>query len=519
MASRLSYLADRWTWGHTALTVAFVFVMSRLLGPVNEPDLYWHLLLGRHIFTSGDLSGDPSFTFGPHQSWVSTQAAAEVLGFWWLELAGWGGFVLLRVLGGLATAAALAWAVYTCTPRALSRSFRLWVTALTCVVAMQYLNVQERPQTVTFILLPILGYVLIRMVYTGWTPPVVVLFLVVAGWTCLHGGSLLVVPVLAGGYVLRLVAVRFRWLGASGRGDKFWLRGATSVAVAFIATLANPLGWGMYERGAAIAASANVGIIEWKAPWPEFPIMGSAMWIFLAMLAFAAALLWKTSFPRRVFIVDVLFLLPFLAYSQTANRAVPIAVLITAPLIARRWSQAISVAWTRPLRVYAPRAAIPLAASAVALIVAATGYAVATATPVGPETPQRILSGLSQTVGERNVIGSYNITGRLQLLTQPQVRTGLDGRADRYSPEQLRTYFTMVRGEGDWLNILATAYAGTTDFVDVIEAGAVPKLMDLGWREVCREDTTEGTYVWLVAPEVTGSCPTAPLPLVAKIDR
>lgn len=518
--NRVRNLATGWTWGHTALTAALTITLFRLLMPVREPDIYWHLLLGRAIVTDGNLSGDPSFTFGPHQDWISTQSVSEALAYLYFQFAGWGGFVFLRAFGGFLVAAAVAWAIYRLLPRTLGTSFRLWVTAVATFLAVQYPSVQERPQTATFILLPVFGFFLIRMIYTGRTPNLLATFLVVMGWTWLHGGSMLVGPMLLAGWVLRLVARRMGWLGSAGYDDGFLWRGPAVAAAAVLGTLVNPIGWRIYEQGAAITASASVGIVEWATPWPVYPVMYTAMPLLLALWGLAAYLLARcSSFPRRVFIVDALLLVPFVLYSETANRVVPIAVLITIPLVARRWAQALAVVWHRPLPRLVPRAALPIALMLCTVTLGAVAYSSINAAPVGDESPRRIFSGLADTSGERRVIGSYNITGRLQLLTQPEVRTGLDGRADRYSPEQLRSYIKMLRGEDGWLQTLQTGYAGATDYIDMAHSGVVPKLKDMGWRVVCEEDTTDGRYVWLTAPGVSGACPSEPGELTTNIDR
>jgi hypothetical protein len=509
------------SWGWIAVFIVLAAIAVNLLGPVSENDLYWHVLIGKDILENGRLTGDPDFTFGPSQPWVATAAVSEVVMYWWYSLFGLESFAFVRVAAGVVTASSVMWGIYTLSPRGVSRNLKLWVSAGFAFIAMQLVVVQERPQALTFILLPLLAVWVVRLVYTGRVPPIWLVFLVTMVWTWFHGGALMVAPFLAAAWVLHVVSRRFGLLSGVGYTGRFGVWGGGVMAVtAFAATFVNPIGWRFYEQARLIADSASVGIQEWKMPFPDVPSFYLAMPFLLLLWLAAAGLLARSSFPSRLLVVDFLLIVPFVVYSETANRLVPVAVLLTVGLVARRWVQVLNVVWRRRLPVVSRVWVVPVVVVGCVMV---SGFVFVRLQGVGvvpPATPVRIVSSLASVEGDRFVIGSYDLMGRLQLFTDSNVVTATDGRADRLSADQLRAFIGLSRGDDGWQETLADSYGLATDYVDVGSSGVVPKLRALGWVLRCEETDESGLeWVWLTAPGVSGDCLAVADSLVPRVNR
>lgn len=514
MSNRVKTLVSEWSWGQTAVVAALLFMVRGLLGPISETDLYWHLLMGADILHTGRLTGNPNLTFGPHQDWQTTQSVSEVLMYLWFQWTGWAGFVAARIVAGALLAGVTIWAVATLIPRTLTR-FRLWVAVALAASCLSWVSVQERPQAISFILLPILGVALLRALHTGRFPNLLLVFAVTMVWGWFHGAALMVAPLFGFVWLVRMVLGRTRWAvpSVSSHGNWWGLLVAVS---AFLGTLVNPIGWHIYQQASAISQSAGAIITEWERPFPNYPVTGIAPLLLLALWLLSAwALRHRNAVPVRALILDALFLLPLAVYAETANRAVPVVILLVIPLVGRRLCQTLSLYWKRPLPSVGRKFALPVAAVLAVIGIGLSVGAVANAEPLDETMPARILSGLADTTDKRYVIGDYNLTGRIQLLTQPKVRTALDGRADRYSVETLYNYYRLMRAYPTWRAILETDYAESTDFVGPADSLVVPKLQSLGWKTAC----VDGTTIWLIAPNITGTCPAVAGPLSAHFNR
>jgi hypothetical protein len=514
-------VAHNLPWGWFAVVAVAVVSAVNLLGSVSENDLYWHLLVGRDIVENYRLTGNPDFVFGPSQPWVTTQAVSEVLMYWWYSVFGLDSFAFLRVAGGVLVSLSVMWSVFVLAPRSASRSLRLWAAAGFGFLATQWVVVQERPQTVSFILLPLLAVWMVRLVYTGRAPNVVLVFVVTMVWTWFHGTALMVAPVLGAAWLLHVVAVRFGFISHAAPLGRFGVWGGAVTAVAAAAaTLVNPVGVRIYEQALLIADSASVGIQEWKAPFPDVPSFYLAMPLLLLLWLVAALVLSRSSFFNRLLVVDFVLIVPFVVYSETANRLVPVAVLLTVGLVARRWVQAVGVLWRRPVSSLPVAWVLPVSVVMVCVAGVFVAGSLSSVDNVGGNTPKRILSGLASSDGDRFVVGSYNVMGRVQLFTDANVVTAVDGRADRLSADQLRAFIGFSRGDDGWRDTLFGSYSGATDYVDVAVSGVVPELLDLGWVLRCEETDASGLgWVWLTAPGVEGVCPVVADVLVPRVDR
>jgi hypothetical protein len=485
------------TWGVLAwLMVPFAAVLA--LGPISEVDLYWHIRMGADILANGRLTGDPSWTFGPAADWQTTQAVPEVLLHWLFEAGGWAAVLVLRVLLGVAvtTSVILATAAVLRGRSQLVIDRAAGLVALVVTVALNGF-IQERPQTVSLVILPWVGVLLLRVMYADRWPRWWVLGLVVMAWSWIHGAAILVAPLLVAAALIHALGVGgLSWLPVLVRSIR---RGWAAIAAALVAPLIGPLGLGYYQQAARIQEAASSRIVEWQPPGANsaFVLLSLVLlgiWVMsLVRLAARSGSVWRT------FRMDALLVAVLLLVMLSASRYTAIGILLLAPLVARRLGQA----WVRPsvaVERLPRRVGLPLVVVAAAAAAVMTWSGAATVRPVAVDAPLQVWQALAADPQDRRVLVGYNLGGQAGLLGD--VVVSIDGRADRYGAQGIDDYQDMTAGRPGWDETLAQ-YPGATDAVLPSDSGLVDRLEASGWAVVC----VDGAYTWLTAPGVTGACP------------
>lgn len=486
------------TWGLIAwLMVPLSAVMA--LGSISEVDLYWHIRMGQDILANGRLTGDPGWTFGPAEvDWRTTQAVPEVLLYWLHQAGGWPAVLVLRVLLGIAvTTSVILAASAVLRGRAqlvIDRSVAL-VTVVTTLALSGF--IQERPQTVSLVILPWVGVLLLRVMYADRWPRWWLLGLGVMAWSWFHGAAILVAPLLVGAALIHALGVGgLGWLPVLARSIR---RGWAAILAALLAPLVGPLGLDYYGQASRIQEAASTRIVEWQPPNANsaFMLLGLVLlgiWVLaLVRLAAASGSVWRT------FRMDALLVAVLLLVMTSANRYIAIGILLLTPLVARRLGQA----WGRP-SVAAER--LPRRIAVVVLALAVTGAGMLSVSgvsgvrPVGDDKPLRVWEALAADPQDRRVLVGYNVGGQAGLLGG--VVVSIDGRADRYGGPLIDDYQNMTAGKPGWRDTLAE-YEGATDAVLPSDSGLLDWLLESGWSEAC----VDGDYTWLTAPGVTGACP------------
>jgi hypothetical protein len=468
------------------------------LGPVQEPDLYWHIRMGADILEHGRFTGDPIWTYGPSLVWATTQAGSELLLYGIHGLGSWAGILVFRVVMAALVMVSLLLAT-TAVVRSRPTIARDRSVALVAVVGVSVVVqfVQERPQTLSLLILPWIGVMLLRTMYADRWPSWWAVGLLVMVWSWFHGAAILVGPLLVAATLIHaLGAAGLRWLPVLLHSLR---RGWPVILAALAAPFVGPLGLSYYAQASKIQDAASQRIVEWSPPaadsfylWMAFALIGA--WAFcLVRLAAGSGRIWRT------FRMDMLFVVSTGLVMTTAGRYIGIGVLLMAPLVARRIAQA----WNRPpvrLERSRPRVAGAVVAIVTVVAVVLTGLVAAHVRPVGTDSPLLIWEGLAAQPDGRRAFVDYALGGQGGLLGE--VVVSIDGRADRYGGAGIDANTAITDGKPGWERGLA-AYPGTTDVVTAIDGGLADRLGAAGWRQVC----TDGGYVWLAAPGVAGECP------------
>jgi hypothetical protein len=468
------------------------------IGPIKEVDLYWHIRMGADILENRRLSGDPAWTYGPSDpAWVTTQAGAEVLLHLLYSLGSWTGVMLLRVVlaAAVTTSVILAATAVVRTRRTLpvDRSVAL-VSIVTALAMVAY--VQERPQSLSLLLVPWVGVLLLRVMYADRWPRWWVVGLVVMVWCWFHGAGAIVAPVLIAATVIH----------ALGAGGLHWLlpllrslrKGWAVILAAAVAPMVGPLGLGYYPQASRIQEAATMRILEWTPPgansavvWLALVLLG--MWaLSLVRLAATSGRVWRT------FRMDMILVIGLLIVMTSAGRYLGLGILLLGPLVARRLAQV----WTRPA-VRVERIRPRTAASVVAVVSLVVGVLAVVAAvnvrPVARDYPLQVWRALAEQPDERRALVDYGLGGQAALLGDAVV--SIDGRADRYGGEAIDDYLAMTKGLPGWEDTLAR-YPGTTDAVIPTSSGLADRLAAQGWTVAC----VDGSFSWLTAPGITGEC-------------
>jgi len=469
-------------WLLLAAVVTVVVPFQAATRPLNDIDLYWHLLIGQEI-----LDGTPvaeagrGWSFAPvPDTWVTTQWLAEVLFAWLHSMGGFGAMVVYRTVTVVIALAVLAAVTLYRRPARAA----VWPYAIAGFSLA--LTSQERSQQITYILAPLVGWWAMRLWREGRVPRWWVVLPLVVVWANMHGGWLLVPLAL-------LLAAAARALD-HGLRDRAILGAAGISALAGVAACISPIG---IDNALAVlrfsGSTATIG--EWKPvilwDWQALPL------ILLGLLLVVA---WARGRARPTR-GELLLALGLLAFGFQAWRSVTPASLMLAPLVVGTLARALGEPDPLPAGTRQPMTRVLVGAGIAAALVAPL---VATTQPVvvPRDIPVALLSRLADAPQPLKVLNTYNVSGPVLWFGggPEQVTVGIDGRADRYGAEYIERY----------TDGLVFARPGWDELFDQLDPDVAVLRVDQpltgvlvaqrGWTEVARE----GSTVLLRAPDVRG---------------
>ena len=160
------------------VAVGLVSFVRYAAEPLSDPDLWWHLRLGRELIAQRSLHA-PLWSPFSDRSWVPTQPLTEVL---MAQSERWFGLAGVAWLFGCALVGILLAVHHSCRTRGdgAAAAVATLLTMVGCTVALT-----PRPQLVSFFLLPLVVAAWIRTEQDGqdrwWLVPLL------AGWSLCHG--------------------------------------------------------------------------------------------------------------------------------------------------------------------------------------------------------------------------------------------------------------------------------------------------------------------------------------------
>lgn len=451
-------------------------VYATSLGPLRDIDLYWHLLAGQELAggtSASALGRDWSYAPAP-QPWTSPAWLFELLLCKVHESSGWAGIAAFRVLTAAIAVAVLAWTVLV--GRAKSLAGFPYLLAMVAVTAVA----QERPQQFTIIGACVLGAVLLAGLRDQVLPAWWIVAPATVVWANLHGGWILM-P-----FVLILVALALL-LEKGRRCAAVWRAFGLSI-LAMASGCLTPSG---IDGLAAPIRLTQVGVrlAEWQATQPTEHLG-------LTSIAMLALFLIGWSGSKEVPRGEAAAVLVVLVFMWMAWRNLPLGLALLAPLAAHRLVLGFP-AVGRP----EPRWSAPIGILA-ALLLTATAVFNVSVKPNLPtqDQPIALAGALAALPSGQRVLNEYNTSGIVLYFGGEGTQTGVDGRADRYSPEYLKEYSGLMKLRGDWSELL-DSLAPTSALLRSDSPLAHVLQEERGW-EVVREERG-----WVLLGTRSGSRP------------
>jgi hypothetical protein len=407
-----------------------------------DPDLWGHLRFGLDVAADRRLTSVDPYSFTQDKPWINHEWLSELLFALVHRVAGVSGLLLLKI--AILAAAFLLLASMT---RGVNEDKRWWLLAIS-IFGIGPIAATFRPHLWTILALAVILKILSSGRGFWWLP------LVFAVWANMHGGWIVGIAVLG----LWIVGRAF-----DTRDLRAQLPFVLVLAVAVMATLINPYGWGLWRF---LLTTVRMGrdISEWRPLWEHFEIRYVLLWpltvgvVATTALARWRHLTWAASLPVLWLGVNGLFV------SRLAPLFSEIALLATAQ--AWRSSNVLAASPALPARM--PVRAKMMVDAAVLAAVTLTPFAghIRCLEIEGPSAPDLVAAGAFESPDARGRLvvpfnwGEYGIWH-----WGPRLRVSMDGRRETiYSDGMLdlhgevvaggargRDYLARVRPEYVWL--------------------------------------------------------------------
>lgn len=395
--------------------------------PIQDIDLYWHVLAGREIVEGSSVRGigaDWPFVEVAN-GWTSTQWLSEVMLAGLDRWAGWAGMAAFVILTTACAVGILGRYTVATEPVVLSAWPFLTATAATVIAA------DARPQQFTLIGAALLGGVLRRGIISSLLPRWWVVVPAVWLWANAHGGWILA-PVVFG-----LIAIR--GLFAGGLASPLPRRAASLAIATTVVGALTPSGVANVTAFVRFAGATSQ-IREWQ----KVVLISPGGALVLAMVGILA-IAWLRSTP--IPIAELLASIVLVVFALTAYRNIAPALLLLAPLVSHRLVQAFPVAASRHEPRWSTWGGVGLAT---ALACVAIPVAIANSDPRDQGLPVGLAQSLAERGESERVLNEYNLAGVVLYFGGTSARVAIDGRTDYYGAEYIERYLNTLRLVGDF---------------------------------------------------------------------
>lgn len=445
-------------WRQTLPGIVIAIGALRAVGPVADPDAYWHVRAGQLLAADWQFVRTDTLSASSEMPWISNQWLPQLIMAKAYEWWGLPGVAWLTSVGVVLVLVAI-WLV--CRRRA-----GLLITAL--VMAMAFVgmsaSLSPRPQLLTFTLTVVVTGAWLDTIEDGrarwWLIPLSWL------WSCSHGlwfiGPAVGFVVLLGMAVARVVDLK---------------RALVLVAVPLLSVVVaaiTPVGLDLL-RSPFQVQGVTAYVTEWQPPSASDMAL---LTVLLMAVVVVVAVARKADRPA----VPVVFLLGFSLYLAMSHaRTVALAAAILAPLAAGALQGLLPIA-REPV---AQRERLTVTTGAtVSLALAAL---LATATAASPGRGPNELSPQLMSLPAGSIVCNEWEDGGWLILEHPNVKVTQDPRAELYTLEHIRSYLDFVSGSPGWQQYPVDNrcnYALLDDQLPVTESLRVQR----GWTVVASRD-------------------------------
>lgn len=459
-----------------SLFVATFALLGLRLGlrPLGDNSFFIHLRTGLDLVRTGSIPRSDPYSFTAVgepwvvQSWLASASygVAEYLG----------GLPLVRIEQGLLYGL-LGWLVAT-----LARSSTPLRTGLAAALSIGAGVVYWSPRPLAFGLVCLAATILLVERRRPWWLLVPVVWV----WVNSHGSF-----VLGLGWLI-LSAIGQRLDGQRRPPVLPWLGG---FGVGLLVACVNPLGPRLMSFPVAVLSKreAFAEVAEWRPP-----DVGRATGIFTALCFFAIVVLLARSRRARPTWADVVPLSAFVVSGLVAQRNLPMAAIVAAPVLARSLARALPATTTDP-SAEPPRPFVHLGIAGLLGAMALAFVAVAASQPAlafegYPVRAARLYEGPAR------VLTTDVAAGYLILRDGRSARVFFDDRVDMYPLDMTRDYLRLLQGDEGALEVLDRR--GVEVVVWEVRRPLHAQLAASGgWRRVGQRD---GWLVWVRNPTSQG---------------
>jgi hypothetical protein len=478
--------------GRLWLAAAGLLALAPCLDATGDPDLWWHLRVGRWIVEHGGVPHTELFSYtAPGAPWVAHEWLAELL-FWVVSsgigLAGLAVVVGLATWGGLLALARLGL-------KAGATPFNAGLVLVVGAKAMQPVT-GTRPQMFTFALVCVCLLLMFTHLQRGgraiwWLVPVIVV------WANLHAGVVIGIALVAmAGFAGFLDAL---WQHRLDREQRRRLATAAAALLAGAAGgLLNPNGFDLYGRALTGSSPASHRLIqEWQPT--NFATLESVPLVLLIV----ATLVSMIASRSRLRPSHLLFTALGVAAAVAAVRNISLTVALVSPVLA----ELLPLRYRLPERPLLVPAAAALAAAAVVAVSVAELGRTTSAASLAHTAPVCLVGELVASGQQVRLWLPYGEAGYAIDQGWPRLRVYAYGEDTTLGATVIDQYVRIAAG--DTAEPSATSLLRATETTAVITApGALAsELHAAGWTAV---DTANNESL-LVAPGVRGvlraSCP------------
>jgi hypothetical protein len=449
--------------------VAYLVILSVGAKLLNDPDSYWHIVVGRWIIDNGTFPHADPFSFTMRGApWIAKEWLSQILYTFAFDIAGWPAVAVLA-----ATAAAIALGLLArFLLDELSPLPVILLSAGAFLLATPHLL--ARPHVLAFPVMVAFVGGLVRAVDRG-VPPSFWLLPLMTLWANLHGGftfGLFLIGAIA------LDAIVEAEEGTRRRTAFLWARFAV---LALIAACITPYGWEsilVTQRILGLGEALSI-IGEWRPA--DFSRLGGLELALLAGIGFA---LWRGFVLRPV---RVLILLGLIHMALSAERNGELlgllAPLFLAAPIARHFPSLAATDSGGPRKLIAALTALLVIAGLMPATFALTrmdNFA-----PARRITPAAAVDALTRS-GSGPVLNDYGFGGYLVYSGVPPF---IDGRTELYGGEFMAAHnrAIMLQDFEGFLALLEKHHIGATLLSPATPAVALlDRLPD--WRRLYSDD-------------------------------
>jgi hypothetical protein len=420
----------------------FAVVALRVLGPIHDPDTYWHVEAGRLLFRTWDFVTPDPWGAAASLPWIRNQWLPQLAMSGMVDRFGLAGLAWLHAAAAATVVLAVWW---TCRRRA-SMLLSALITAIALIGMLGSLS--PRPQLVTFALTAVFVDAWLRTAADGrprwWLVPVAWV------WAGSHGmwflGGVIGLVVLAG-------------MALDGTHPRKALGRAGLVAVlSLVVGAITPVGPRLLASPFQVSDVTSY-IQEWQPVGLTNPSLLAVL--LLAAVPVIAGLRSRTRMPWHTLLLLGLALTLALLYART----IAIAAVIVAPLAAQT------------VRGVLPRERVTRQEGVVTATLAALSLVVAGSLAPGrasqPGSGPNDLSPAIAALPSGTILCNEQIDGGWLIYEHPNVRVTMDTRVEIYSVEHIESHLGFIRASPGWQDYpkrLGCQYALLSQKDPVVEA-------------------------------------------------